>query len=90
MVGFFLSGLERWRGARAALGLGELKPSGQVTPNVRKIVYNVDIKGVIRLKLALGIADGWLSADDEIIFRARDLKVGLFKQEAALQLDSSG
>jgi len=48
-------------------------------------VYNVDIKRVIRLKLVLGIADGWLSADDEIIYRAKDLKVGLFKQEAALQ-----
>ena len=54
-------------------------------PNVRKIVYNVDIKRVIRLKLVLGIADGWLSADDDIIYRAKDLKVGLFKQEAALQ-----
>jgi 3-hydroxyacyl-[acyl-carrier protein] dehydratase/trans-2-decenoyl-[acyl-carrier protein] isomerase len=78
MVGFFLGwtgGLGRGR----ALGLGELKLSGQVMPNVRKIVYNVDIKRVIRLKLVLGIADGWLSADDEIIYRAKDLRVGLFK-----------
>ncbi len=55
-------------------------------PNVRKIVYNVDIKRVMRLKLVLGVADGWLSADDEIIYRAKDLKVGLFKQDAAVQL----
>jgi 3-hydroxyacyl-[acyl-carrier protein] dehydratase/trans-2-decenoyl-[acyl-carrier protein] isomerase len=48
-------------------------------------VYNVDIKRVMRMKLVLGIADGWLSADDEIIYRAKDLKVGLFKQDAALQ-----
>jgi 3-hydroxyacyl-[acyl-carrier protein] dehydratase/trans-2-decenoyl-[acyl-carrier protein] isomerase len=48
-------------------------------PNVRKIVYNVDIKRVIRLKLVLGIADGWLSADGEIIYRAKELRVGLFK-----------
>ena len=54
-------------------------------PNVRKIVYNIDMKRVMRLKLVLGIADGWLSADDEIIYRAKDLKVGLFKQDAALQ-----
>ena len=52
-------------------------------PNVRKIVYNVDIKRVMRLKLWLGIADGWLSTDGEIIYRAKDLKVGLFKQGAA-------
>jgi 3-hydroxyacyl-[acyl-carrier protein] dehydratase/trans-2-decenoyl-[acyl-carrier protein] isomerase len=52
---------------------------GDPVMNVRKIVYNVDIKRVMRLKLVLGVADGWLSADDEIIYRAKDLKVGLFK-----------
>ena len=53
-------------------------------PNVSKIVYNVDIKRVMRLKLWLGIADGWLSADDEIIYRAKDLRVGLLKQGTAM------
>jgi 3-hydroxyacyl-[acyl-carrier protein] dehydratase/trans-2-decenoyl-[acyl-carrier protein] isomerase len=48
-------------------------------------VYNVDIKRVMRSKLVLGIADGWLSMDGEIIYRAKDLKVGLFKQEAPLR-----
>jgi len=85
MVGFFL-GWTGGEGRGRALGLGELKLSGQVMPNVRKIVYNVDIKRVMRLKLVLGVADGWLSADDEIIYRAKDLKVGLFKQDAAVQL----
>src|SRR5580704_14216394 len=84
MIGFFLV----WSGGEGrgrALGLGELKFSGQVLPNVRKIVYNVDIKRVMRSKLVLGVADGWLSTDGEIIYRAKDLKVGLFKQDAALQ-----
>jgi 3-hydroxyacyl-[acyl-carrier protein] dehydratase/trans-2-decenoyl-[acyl-carrier protein] isomerase len=31
------------------------------------------------------VADGWLSTDGEIIYRASDLKVGLFQQDAALQ-----
>ena len=84
MVGFFL-GWSGGEGRGRALGLGELKLAGQVMPNVRKIVYNIDIKRVMRLKLWLGIADGWLSADGEIIYRAKDLKVGLFKQGAALQ-----
>ena len=66
-----------------ALGLGELKFSGQVLPHARKVVYNIDIKRVMRSKLVLGIADGWLSMDDEIIYRAKDLKVGLFKQGTA-------
>jgi 3-hydroxyacyl-[acyl-carrier protein] dehydratase/trans-2-decenoyl-[acyl-carrier protein] isomerase len=82
MVGFFLA----WTGGQGrgrALGLGELKLSGQVLPGVRKIVYNVDIKRVMRSRLILGIADGWLSADGEIIYRAKDLRVGLFRQESA-------
>ena len=62
-----------------------MKFSGQVLPNVRKIVYNVDIKRVMRSKLVLGVADGWLSTDGEIIYRAKDLKVGLFRQGAAPQ-----
>jgi 3-hydroxyacyl-[acyl-carrier protein] dehydratase/trans-2-decenoyl-[acyl-carrier protein] isomerase len=83
MIGFFLV----WSGGEGpgrALGLGELKFSGQVLPNVRKVVYNIDVKRVMRSKLVLGIADGWLSADGEIIYRAKDLKVGLFKQGGAL------
>ena len=84
MVGFFL-GWTGGEGRGRALGLGELKLAGQVLPNVRKVVYNIDVKRVMRSKLVLGIADGWLSMDGEIIYRAKDLKVGLFKQDAALQ-----
>ena len=84
LVGFFLG----WLGAAGkgrALGLGELKFSGQVLPTVKKIVYGIDIKRVMRSKLVLGIADGWLSADGNIIYRANDLKVGLFRQDGAMQ-----
>jgi 3-hydroxyacyl-[acyl-carrier protein] dehydratase/trans-2-decenoyl-[acyl-carrier protein] isomerase len=84
MVGFFL-GWSGGQGRGRALGLGELKLAGQVLPNIRKVVYNIDIKRVMRSKLVLGIADGWLSADGDIIYRAKDLKVGLFKQDAAVQ-----
>lgn len=84
MVGFFLGWLGS-PGRGRALGLGELKFSGQVLPSMRKIVYNVDFKRVMRSKLVLGIADGWLSADGEIIYRASDLKVALVRQEAVAQ-----
>lgn len=82
MVGFFL-GWSGGIGPGRALGLGELKFSGQVLPNISKVVYTVDMKRVMRSKLWLGIADGSLSADGEVIYRAKDLKVGLFKQDAA-------
>ena len=77
LLGFFLG----WLGAPGkgrALGMGEVKFSGQVLPSMKKVVYGLDIKRVMRSKLVLGIADGWLSADGSVIYRALDLKVGLF------------
>jgi 3-hydroxyacyl-[acyl-carrier protein] dehydratase/trans-2-decenoyl-[acyl-carrier protein] isomerase len=82
LLGFFLG----WLGAPGkgrALGAGEIKLSGQVLPTVKKIIYGIDIKRVMRSKLVLGIADGWLSADGEVVYRAFDLKVGLFKIDQA-------
>ena len=62
MVGFFLGWLGS-PGRGRALGVGEVKLSGQVLPDVKEVVYGIDIKRVMRSKLVLGIADGWLSAD---------------------------
>jgi 3-hydroxyacyl-[acyl-carrier protein] dehydratase/trans-2-decenoyl-[acyl-carrier protein] isomerase len=83
LVGFFLG----WAGAEGkgrALGLGEVKFSGTVVPTVKKLVYGIDIKRVMRSRLVLGIADGWMSADGSVIYRAFDLKVGLFRDVGAL------
>jgi 3-hydroxyacyl-[acyl-carrier protein] dehydratase/trans-2-decenoyl-[acyl-carrier protein] isomerase len=82
LLGFFLGwsgGLGRGR----ALGLGELKFSGQVLPSMKRLIYGVDLKRVMRSKLVLGIADGFVEADGEIIYKASDLKVGLFQNVAA-------
>jgi 3-hydroxyacyl-[acyl-carrier protein] dehydratase/trans-2-decenoyl-[acyl-carrier protein] isomerase len=84
MLGFFLAWLGS-PGRGRALGLGELKFSGQVMPTMKNVVYGLEIRRVMRSKLVLGIADGWLSADGAVIYRASDLKVGLFKQDAAMQ-----
>jgi 3-hydroxyacyl-[acyl-carrier protein] dehydratase/trans-2-decenoyl-[acyl-carrier protein] isomerase len=77
LVGFFLG----WSGAPGrgrALGVGEVKFGGQVTPKVSKVVYRIDFKRVILRKLVMGVADGVLEADGKPIYEARDLKVGLF------------
>src|SRR6202165_2131792 len=84
MVGFFLGWLGSPRKGRA-LGLGELKFTGQVLPTMKKVIYGIDFKRVMRTKLVLGIADGWLSADGSIIYQALDLKVGLFRGDMMLQ-----
>lgn len=82
LLGFYLG----WTGAKGsgrALGLGELKFSGQVLPTIKKVRYIIDIKRVINRKLVLGIADGRVEADGEVIYQAKDLKVGLFDNPAA-------
>ena len=73
LLGFFLGWLGS-PGKGRALGLGELKFSGQVLPTMKKVVYGIEIKRVMRSKLVLGIADGWLSADGNVIYRASDLR----------------
>jgi 3-hydroxyacyl-[acyl-carrier protein] dehydratase/trans-2-decenoyl-[acyl-carrier protein] isomerase len=78
LVGFYLGWLGS-PGRGRARGLGELKFSGQVLPTMKKVVYGIDFKRVMRSRLVLGIADGWLEADGEVIYRASDLKVGLFQ-----------
>ena len=50
---------------------------------MKNVVYGIDIKRVMRSKLALGIAEGWLSADGKVIYEALDLKVGLFRDADA-------
>jgi 3-hydroxyacyl-[acyl-carrier protein] dehydratase/trans-2-decenoyl-[acyl-carrier protein] isomerase len=59
--------------------VGEVKFTGMVTPAIKKVTYEVDLKRVILRKLNLGVADGLLKADGETIYTATDLKVGLFQ-----------
>jgi 3-hydroxyacyl-[acyl-carrier protein] dehydratase/trans-2-decenoyl-[acyl-carrier protein] isomerase len=80
LVGFFLG----WSGSPGkgrALGVGEVKFTGQVPPTVSCVRYVIDIKRVIRRKLVLGIADGHVEADEQRIYTAKDMRVGLFQPE---------
>ena len=77
LVGFWLG----WRGNPGrgrALGVGEVRFSGQVLPSVKKVGYRLDLKRVVERKLVMGIADGHMYADGREIYMATDLKVGLF------------
>jgi 3-hydroxyacyl-[acyl-carrier protein] dehydratase/trans-2-decenoyl-[acyl-carrier protein] isomerase len=82
LTGFYLGWLGE-PGKGMALSTGEVRFKGMVTPSVKKVEYGVDFKRVMRGRLVLGIADGWLKADGEPIYAATDLKVGLSKQSAA-------
>jgi 3-hydroxyacyl-[acyl-carrier protein] dehydratase/trans-2-decenoyl-[acyl-carrier protein] isomerase len=76
-VGFYLAWLGN-PGHGRALGVGEVKFTGQVLPSASKVTYYLDMKRVITRKLVLGIADGRMEVDGREIYTAKDLRVGLF------------
>ncbi|WP_118133362.1 3-hydroxyacyl-[acyl-carrier-protein] dehydratase FabA [Oceanicella sp. SM1341] len=82
MTGFFLGWLGM-PGRGRALGVGEVKFSGMVTPDVKLIRYTVNMKRIIDRKLKLGIADGLMEADGQTIYTTTDMRVGLFKDGEA-------
>lgn len=77
LTGFFLA----WAGGPGrgrALGVGEVKFTGQILPTAKKVSYYIDMKRVIKRKLFMGMADGRVEVDGKTIYTAKDLKVGLF------------
>jgi 3-hydroxyacyl-[acyl-carrier protein] dehydratase/trans-2-decenoyl-[acyl-carrier protein] isomerase len=76
LVGFWLG----WSGSSGkgrALGVGEVKFSGEVTPEKKLVRYEIEIRRAIRSRLTMGIADGSVFLDGEKIYSAKDMKVGL-------------
>ncbi len=78
LLGFYL-GWSGKPGKGRALGVGEVKFSGQVLPTDSLVTYRIDIKRIIARKLTLGIADATILVDDKAIYTAENLKVGLFE-----------
>ena len=77
LIGFFL-GWAGGKGRGRALGSGNIKFSGQVLPTNKKITYCIDFSRVVKRKLYMGLADATMLVDDIVIYKAKDLKVGLF------------
>lgn len=80
LVGFYLGWLGQ-PGKGRALGVGEVKFTGQVLQTVKKVTYHISLKRVILRKLIMAVADGVLKIDDTIIYDAKDMKVGLFSSD---------
>lgn len=79
LTGFNL-GWREMEGKGRALGVGEVKFTGMVTPTTKLVRYEIDFTRVIDRRLKLGIANGKMFADGELVYAATDLKVGLFKE----------
>jgi 3-hydroxyacyl-[acyl-carrier protein] dehydratase / trans-2-decenoyl-[acyl-carrier protein] isomerase len=84
LIGFFLA----WSGHRGlgrALGVDEVRFTGQVLPTVKRVSYQIDISRVIARKLVMVTGDASMAADGETIYTARGLRVGLFEGASMLQ-----
>ena len=89
LLGFYLG----WTGAPGrgrALGVGEVKFTGQIEPTAHLVSYQVDIRRIVRRNVTLGIADGRVLVDGKQIYEALNLRVGVFTQDEPAAADTSG
>ena len=79
LVGFYLA----WKGEPGkgrALGVNSVKFTGEVLTTAKIARYEVNMKRILKKEGAVvGLADGTLYSDDKEIYKAENLKVGLFK-----------
>ena len=79
LVGFFL-GWTGEPGKGRALGVNSVKFTGEVLKKVKMAKYEINMKRILKKEgTTVGLANGILSADGKVIYRAENLKVGLFK-----------
>lgn len=84
LLGFYLT----WRGNPGrgrALGVGDVRFTGQVLPDAKLVKYEVDVTRVIERKLIMGVGNGRVFVDDELIYTADNLRVGLFSDTGTNQ-----
>ena len=79
LVGFYLGWLGN-PGRGRALGVNSVKFTGEVLKDVKKAIYEIDMKRIlVKEGTTVGLANGILLADGKKIYSAENLKVGLFK-----------
>jgi len=79
LVGFYLGWIGE-PGKGRALGVNSVKFTGEVLKKAKIAIYEINMKRILKKEgTVVGLANGILSADGKIIYRAENLKVGLFK-----------
>jgi 3-hydroxyacyl-[acyl-carrier protein] dehydratase/trans-2-decenoyl-[acyl-carrier protein] isomerase len=76
IIGYWLG----WSGSPGkgrAVGVGEIRFSGDIKPDIKCVRYEVSMRQVRRGRLALGIGNGRVLADDTCVYVARDMRAGL-------------
>ena len=79
LVGFYLGWLGN-PGRGRALGVNNVKFTGEVLKNAKIATYEINMKKILTKEgTTVGLANGSLLADGKKIYSAENLKVGLFK-----------
>ena len=77
LTGFNL-GWRGWPGKGYALGGGEVKLTGMVRPDRKLLTYRVNFSKAIQTRrLTMGVANGIVEADGDVIYQVTDMKVAL-------------
>jgi len=77
LTGFYIGWLG-CKGKGRAIGVGDVKLTAMVTPEIEMIKYEISMRRVITRKLVLAIADGRMYADGELAYEVSNMKVGIF------------
>lgn len=76
IIGFWLG----WSGSPGkgrASGVGDVKFRGQITPDIKRVRYEIDMRQVRRGRLVVGLADGKVHADNHCVYVAKEMRVSL-------------
>ena len=58
--------------------MGEVKLTGMVRPDRKMLTYKVDFTQALQTRRpTMGVADGIVEADGEVIYQVKDMKVAL-------------
>jgi 3-hydroxyacyl-[acyl-carrier protein] dehydratase / trans-2-decenoyl-[acyl-carrier protein] isomerase len=76
LVGFYL-GWIGGKGRGRALGCGAVRFAGEVTPDIKRVTYKIEMTRVVNRQLVMGVGDGVVEADGTPIYTAESLRVGL-------------
>jgi len=77
LLGFWL-GWSNSPGKGRAVG-GEVRFQGDITPKIRLVRYELNVRQVRRGQTAMGVANGRLFADDACVYVASDLRVAMIR-----------
>lgn len=78
LTGFHLC-WQGFPGIGRALGVGEVKFTGQILPTDSLVKFRVDIKRVVDRGITMIFADGSVDRDGEVIYTAKNMRVCLIE-----------